>query len=79
MVATGRDVGTGLLKHALERSVEGAQLVGGRELVVNALDDMASQFWRPRGFTPSKEEPLIHFRSIADIAASLVAAVATSR
>lgn len=70
----GRGIGTGLLKHALERSVEGAQLVGGRALVVNAIDDMAAQFWRRRGFIPSKDDPMILFRSMADIAASLVAA-----
>jgi GNAT superfamily N-acetyltransferase len=70
----GRGIGTGLLKHALERSVEGAQLVGGRALVVNAIDDMAAQFWVRRGFIPSKDDPMILFRSMADIAASLVAA-----
>ena len=69
----GRGVGTGLLRHALERSVEGARLVGGRALVVNALDSSAAAFWRKHGFVPSKDNPLILFRSIADIAASLAA------
>jgi GNAT superfamily N-acetyltransferase len=69
----GRGIGTGLLKHALERSVEAARLIGGRALVVNAVDEEAGQFWRRRGFVPSNDEPLILFRSMADVAASLAA------
>ena len=69
----GRGIGTGLLRHALIRSVEGARLVGGRALVVNALDDDAAAFWLRHGFVPSKDDPLVLFRSIADIAASLLA------
>ena len=70
----GRGVGTGLLRHALVRSVAGARLVGGRALVVNALDKDAAKFWLRHGFIPSKDDPLVLFRSIADIAASLSAA-----
>ena len=40
-------------------------------LIVNALDVEAAAFWGRRGFIPSKDDPLILFRSIADIAASL--------
>jgi predicted N-acetyltransferase YhbS len=67
----GRGIGTGLLKHALERCVHAASLVGGRALMVNAVDDEAAAFWHRRGFLPSRDDPLVLFRSIADIAASL--------
>jgi GNAT superfamily N-acetyltransferase len=67
----GRGIGIGLLNHALARSVSGAALIGGRALVVNAVDDEAAVFWRRRGFLPSKDDALVLFRSIADIAASL--------
>jgi GNAT superfamily N-acetyltransferase len=67
----GRGIGTGLFNHALSRSVSGATLIGGRALVVNAVDAEAAVFWRRRGFLPSKDDPLVLFRSIADIAASL--------
>jgi GNAT superfamily N-acetyltransferase len=70
----GRGIGTGLLKHALARCIAGARLIGGRALVVHALDDQAAAFWRRRGFLPSKDDPLTLFRSLADIAASLKAA-----
>jgi GNAT superfamily N-acetyltransferase len=67
----GKGIGTGLLKHALERSVAAARLIGGRALVVNAVDPEAAAFWRRHGFLPSKDDPLVLFRSMADIAASL--------
>jgi GNAT superfamily N-acetyltransferase len=67
----GKGIGTGLLKHALQRCVTAAELIGGRALMVNALDNDASEFWKRRGFIPSKSNPLILFRSIADIAASI--------
>jgi GNAT superfamily N-acetyltransferase len=67
----GQGVGTGLVKHALERCVTAATLIGGRALIVNAVDAEAASFWRRRGFIPSKDDPLTLFRSIADIAASL--------
>jgi GNAT superfamily N-acetyltransferase len=67
----GKGVGTGLLKHALQRCVAAADLVGGRALVVNAVDGDAAGFWTRRGFIPSKDDPQILFRSMADIAASI--------
>ncbi len=68
---TGRGIGTGLLKHALARCVQAASLIGGRALLVNAIDDGAARFWKRRGFLTSKDDPLVLVRSIADIAASL--------
>jgi GNAT superfamily N-acetyltransferase len=69
----GKGIAGGLLKHALARCVDGARLVGGRALLVNAADADAAEWWRRRGFLPSKDDPLVLFRSIADIAASLSA------
>lgn len=73
----GRGIGTGLVKHALERSVQAANLVGGRALMVNAVDSDAAAFWQRRGFVPSRDNALVLFRSIAEIAASLAAARAS--
>ncbi len=70
----GQGIGTGLLKHALQRCVIAAGLIGGRALVVNAVDVEAGEFWRRRGFIPSKDDPLVLFRSIADIKTSINAA-----
>lgn len=70
----GKGVGTGLLKHALERCISAARLIGGRALLVNAVDREAADFWRRRGFLPSKDDPLMLFRSMADVAASVARA-----
>jgi GNAT superfamily N-acetyltransferase len=67
----GQGSGLGLFNHALARNVNGAALIGGRALIVNAVDDEAATFWRRRGFLPSKDDAMVLFRSIADIAASL--------
>jgi len=42
-------------------------LVGGRALVVNAVDSEAAALWTRRGFVPSKDDAFTLFRSIADI------------
>lgn len=67
----GKGVGTGLLRHALARSVAASELIGGRALIVNAIDDDAAAFWMRRGFLPTKDDPHLLFRSIGDIAESL--------
>ena len=71
---TGRGIGSGLVKHALQRCVTAASLIGGRALVVNAVDEEAAAFWMRRGFNAAKDDLLILFRSIPDIAASIAKA-----
>lgn len=74
----GKGIGTGLLRHALQRCVMAVSLIGGRALIVNAVDIEAANFWKRRGFIPSKDDPLTLFRSIADIAASITSSSASS-
>ncbi|QJR17534.1 GNAT family N-acetyltransferase [Pelagibacterium halotolerans] len=71
---SGRGIGTGLVKHALQRCVAAASLIGGRALIVNAVDSDAAAFWTRRGFVPSKDDPMVLFRAISDVAASIAAA-----
>lgn len=70
----GQGVGGGLLKHALQRCIQAAGIIGGRALLVRALDQEAAAFWLRRGFLPSKDDPLLLFRSLPDIAASIARA-----
>jgi GNAT superfamily N-acetyltransferase len=71
---TGRGIGSGLLRHALTRAVEGARLVGGRALLVRAVDEAARAFWLAHGFLRTVDDALLLFRSMADLSASLAAA-----
>lgn len=70
----GEGIGTGLLKHALERCVQAASLIGGRALLVRAVDEDAAQFWQRRGFVPSRDDGLTLFRPMSAIAASIAEA-----
>ncbi|MBN9071532.1 MAG: GNAT family N-acetyltransferase [Rhizobiales bacterium] len=70
----GKGIGTGLVKHALQRCVAASSLIGGRALMVNAVDEEAAAFWLRRGFIASKDNPLVLFCAISDIAASISAA-----
>jgi GNAT superfamily N-acetyltransferase len=63
----GKGIGAGLLKACAATPRRG--LIGGRALVVNAVDVEAAGFWRRRGFLPSKDDPFVLFRTIVDIAA----------
>ncbi|MBB4187321.1 hypothetical protein GGE07_003985 [Sinorhizobium terangae] len=45
--------------------VQAASLIGGRALMVNAVDEEAARFWQRRGFIPTTDDPLVLFRSIA--------------
>lgn len=67
----GRGIGTGLVRHALERCVHVSGLIGGRALLVRAIDEAAREFWQRRGFIASPNDPLMLFRSLQDIALSL--------
>jgi GNAT superfamily N-acetyltransferase len=71
LTLAGQGIGTGLLKHALIRCVAAAELVGGRALVVRAIDEEAAGFWRRCGFLSSRDDALVLFRSMGDIAASI--------
>jgi GNAT superfamily N-acetyltransferase len=67
----GRGIGSGLLKDALSRCLQGAALIGGRAVVVKAVDEDALDYWKRRGFVPSNDDPFTLYRSIEAIAASL--------
>ena len=67
----GKGIGTGLLKHALQRCVAAARLIGGRALIVQAMDDEARAFWVRRGFLSLRGDGSLLGRKIEDVAASL--------
>ncbi len=70
----GRGIGKGLLNHALTRCVKAAALVGGRAVMVHAVDDEAVAFWQRWGFVATRNSEYELVRSVADIAASFTAA-----
>jgi GNAT superfamily N-acetyltransferase len=73
MSYAGKGIGSGLLRHALERSVQAAKLIGGRALLVHAIDDEAAAFWQSRGFIPKLSDPLMLFRGMSEVEATVIA------
>lgn len=67
----GQGIGSGLLRHALERCVAASEAIGGRAVIVRAIDREAEAYWQACGFIPSASDSSILFRGIADVAASL--------
>jgi GNAT superfamily N-acetyltransferase len=66
----GRGLGAGLLLDALGRTLQVADIVGVRALVVHAKDDNAASFYRYFGFIPSTTDPRHLFMLIKDIRAA---------
>ena len=54
----GRGLGSGLLRDALLRSIQAAELIGARALLCHAIDTEAAAFYLKHGFAPSPLEPL---------------------
>jgi GNAT superfamily N-acetyltransferase len=67
----GKGIGSALLRDALQRCVDGAAIIGGRAVVVRAIDQEAERYWQSNGFIRATDDPSILFRSVADIAAWL--------
>lgn len=54
----GKGIGAGLLRNAMERTAQAADLVGIRALVVHAKDESARSFYQHLGFSPSPSNQL---------------------
>jgi hypothetical protein len=70
----GDRLGEGLLIDALSRAVDAADLVGGRLIVVDALDSEAKSFYEHYDFRPgppADNGPVRLFRKLSDVAAAL--------
>ncbi len=67
----GQGLGAGLLKDALVRAVQAADIVGCRAVMVHAKDDGAKSFYERFGFERSPTDPFRLFLLMKDIKASL--------
>jgi GNAT superfamily N-acetyltransferase len=63
----GRKVGAGLVKDAMLRTLQAADIAGIRAFAVHAKDDQARRFYEHLDFFPSPADPLHLFRLIKDI------------
>ena len=67
----GRGLGTALLKDALLRTIQAAEIAGLRAMLVHAKDDAAKSFYEKVGFEPSPIDAFHLFLRLSDILSSL--------
>ena len=67
----GKGLGSGLLKDAMLRTLQAAEIAGIRAFAVHAKDDEARAFYEHFDFVPSPSDPYHLFRLLKDIRALL--------
>lgn len=67
----GKGLGSGLLKDAMLRTLQAADIAGIRAFVVHAKDDVAKSFYERFDFVPSPSDPYHLFRLLKDVRAAL--------
>lgn len=63
----GRGLGSGMLKDAMRRTLQAADIAGIRAFAVHAQDETARNFYEHFGFIPSPADPLHLFLLLKDI------------
>lgn len=63
----GKGIGKGLLKNALQRVAQAADIIGVRALLVHAKDEQARLWYEQFDFDSSPTDPLHLFLSLKDI------------
>jgi GNAT superfamily N-acetyltransferase len=67
----GQGIGAGLLKDAMLRTLQAADIAGIRAFIVHAKDDAAKGFYERYDFTASPTDPYHLFVLLKDVRASL--------
>lgn len=67
----GQGLGSALLKDALQRAYAGAEIIGGRAILVHAIDADAATFYRKHGFESCPGFELHLMLLMKDVRASL--------
>lgn len=67
----GKGLGAGLLKDAMLRTLQAAEIAGIRAFAVHAKDDEAKAFYERFDLVPSPADPYHMFRLLKDIRAAL--------
>jgi predicted N-acetyltransferase YhbS len=62
----GRGVGPGLLRDAIVRTLQAAEIGGIRAILVHAISDDAKRFYERCGFSVSPVDPMTLMITIAD-------------
>jgi GNAT superfamily N-acetyltransferase len=69
----GHGIGTGLLRDAVLRTLQAAQIAGIRAILVHAISENAKRFYEKYGFIASPADPVTVMITIAEAARLLTA------
>lgn len=64
----GRGIGAALLRDAVLRIVQAAEIAGIRAILVHAISDQAKRFYQKYGFIPSPADPMTLMITVAEAA-----------
>lgn len=64
----GRGIGPALLRDAVLRTVQAAEIAGIRAILVHAISDQAKHFYEKYGFIPSPADPMTLMITVAEVA-----------
>ena len=67
----GLGIGRGLLKDAVQRTLQAAEQIGIRVLLCHAIDDSARAFYMKHGFIKSPVDPMMVMLSMARLGEAL--------
>jgi GNAT superfamily N-acetyltransferase len=62
----GRGIGAGLLRDAVLRTVQAANIAGIRAILVHAISETAKRFYEEHGFIASPIDPLMLMITVAE-------------
>jgi GNAT superfamily N-acetyltransferase len=66
--AQGKGVGTGLLRDAVLRTLQAAEIAGIRAILVHAISEAAKRFYEKYGFVASPVDPMTVMITTAEVA-----------
>jgi ribosomal protein S18 acetylase RimI-like enzyme len=67
----GRGIGSGLLRDAVLRTMQAAEIAGIRAILVHALSDAAKHFYQRHGFMASPIDPMTVMITVAEAVKTL--------
>ncbi len=67
----GKGLARALIKDMFLRAIQVSELAGTKAVLVKALNDKVTAFYQFFGFVPSKTDPLLLMKAIAEVRASL--------
>jgi GNAT superfamily N-acetyltransferase len=68
----GKKIGPALLRDAVLRTLQAAEIAGVRAILVHAISDRARQFYERWGFIPSPMDPMTLMITVSEAAKALV-------